>query len=377
MSRYSNYNGCVTTFTIIAILLFSIVSAFESQFIPIIIIISIALILWIENIFVKHKSERKKLAEIAEGRNTINLNNSKLYIVITIIVFGVIASMIFQTSKREYFENKNNEQIEYISTNIQSNNFIDTTEYKATIIETVWLNESLEYCFYKLPQNFILQEEMSNQNIKFYLDSNSNLSFNISFRTIPNGAEYKSIDEISQNITSFANSINDNNKLNFDDFKLINYKTEKLDNLQTIKIEQTSSKISGKNIEMLITNYNVISGISFYNITYAYPKDNYTFKKDFEKIKSSIIFKNMEDSSDNVKDVLSIELGNYKVIENVNVNVYFYDKPDDLYKRKGYLISGEIINVEQIENNFGYINFTNFRGINSKGWIKMEFLEKS
>ena len=376
MSRYNNDNGCVLIYTYIGLIIVSIVMAFKGQFIPIVIIITIILILWFENIYVKHKNERKKLAETVEGRNEIESNNSKLFVVIIIIILGVIISMVFQSNKRQYLENNKNEQIEYIPSNIQSENIIDTTQTSTLKKETVWLNENLQNCNFKLPDNFILQE-WSNENMKFYVDLNSNLSFNFLFGSIPDDAEYKSLDEISQNITSFANSVNENNKLNFDDFKLIDYKIEKLGNLKAIKIEQTSTKVSVKDIEMLVTNYNLISGSTYYNITFAYPKDSLKFKNDFDKIKNSLEFKIMQNNNENSEVSQNIELGNYKVIVNIDEKVYFYNKPDELYKRKGYLTNGDQIYVEEIDNNFGYVNFTNPRGLNSKGWIKMKFLEKN
>jgi hypothetical protein len=71
------------------------------------------------------------------------------------------------------------------------------------------------------------------------------------------------------------------------------------------------------------------------------------------------------------------DIGDYRVTENVDEKIYFYTKPDDLYKRKGYFIGGEIVYVEKIENDFGYINYTNNEGLNSKGWVKMKYLIKN
>jgi uncharacterized membrane protein len=71
------------------------------------------------------------------------------------------------------------------------------------------------------------------------------------------------------------------------------------------------------------------------------------------------------------------DIGDYRVKENVDEKIYFYNKPDDLYKRKGYFIGGEIVYIEKIENDFGYINYTNNVGLNSKGWVKMKYLIKN
>jgi hypothetical protein len=70
-------------------------------------------------------------------------------------------------------------------------------------------------------------------------------------------------------------------------------------------------------------------------------------------------------------------LGYYTVKPNIIDKVYFYDNPDELFKRKGYLIGNEVVFVQEIVNGFGYIDYTNIRGLKSNGWIKMTYLLKS
>lgn len=291
MSRYSNDNGCFTIVTIVGFLLLSIIKAFEGQFIPIIIVISIALIIWFENIYVKHKSERKKLAETPEGRKEIDTNNSKLFIVIIIIVIGVIISMIFQSNKREYFENKKNAEIEYVPSTIQPKIDIDTTEKKIVKEETVWLNKiNFDYNF-KLPENFIQSNDLTNDNFYLYVDKDLYLSLSIASGDIDESNQDKGIEQFADKLPEFAQNFNSNNKKNFDDFKLINYKMSKLGNTNAIKITQSSRKVSGKNIEMKVVSYNLIAKLKYYDITYSYPKDSIKYDSIFKKIEESFEFK--------------------------------------------------------------------------------------
>lgn len=291
MSRYSDDKGCFTIITILGFLLLSIIKAFEGQFIPIIIVISIVLILWIENIYVKHKSERKKLAETPEGRIEIDSNNSKLLIVIIIIAFGVIISIIYQSNKREYFENKRNQQIEYVPSTVQPNIAIDTTESQIVKKETIWLNKiNIDYNF-KLPENFIQNNNLTNDNFKLYVDEDLYLSISIASNDLGADNQDKKIEQFADKLPEFAQNFNSNNRKNFDDFQLIDYEMSKLGNTKAIKITQSSKKVSGKNIEMKVVSYNLIANPKYYDVTYSYPKDSIKYDTMFKKIEKSFEFK--------------------------------------------------------------------------------------
>lgn len=291
MSRYSNDNGCFTIITIVGLILLSIIKAFEGQFIPIIIVISIVIIIWIVSVFNKLKSERKQLAETPEGRNEIDSNNSKMVIVVIIIVIGVIISMIFQSNKREYLENKKNEQIEYIPSTIQPKIYIDTTEKQIVKEKIVWLNKiNIDYNF-KLPENFIQSNDLTNDNFYLYVDKDLYLSLSIASDNIDESNQDMKIEQFEDKLSEFAQNFNSNNKKNFDDFKLIDYKMAKLGNTNAIKITQSSRKVSGKNIEMKVVSYNLIAKPKYYDITYSYPKDSIKYDSIFKKIEESFEFK--------------------------------------------------------------------------------------
>lgn len=54
--------------------------------------------------------------------------------------------------------------------------------------------------------------------------------------------------------------------------------------------------------------------------------------------------------------------------------VYFHNAPDESTRRKAYILTQERVYVEDIQNDFGYVSFTNTRGQTTKGWIKMSDL---
>jgi hypothetical protein len=50
---------------------------------------------------------------------------------------------------------------------------------------------------------------------------------------------------------------------------------------------------------------------------------------------------------------------------------YFHSSPNLANRRKAYLIRGEIGTFTDFENNFGYLRFTNARGVVTEGWISL------
>lgn len=54
--------------------------------------------------------------------------------------------------------------------------------------------------------------------------------------------------------------------------------------------------------------------------------------------------------------------------------IYFHDAPDISTRRQAYIITQETVYVQKIENNFGYVEFTNTQGQTTSGWIEMQYL---
>lgn len=60
----------------------------------------------------------------------------------------------------------------------------------------------------------------------------------------------------------------------------------------------------------------------------------------------------------------------------INERSYFYNEPNEITKRKGYLVKGEMVLPLKIENEFVYIEFTNnSSNRTTKGWILLNTLK--
>jgi len=63
------------------------------------------------------------------------------------------------------------------------------------------------------------------------------------------------------------------------------------------------------------------------------------------------------------------EYSYYIVKPNENGRAYFHTEPDFTTRKNAYFTQNEIVYIQQIENGFGYVEFTNDKGKTSKGWI--------
>lgn len=61
----------------------------------------------------------------------------------------------------------------------------------------------------------------------------------------------------------------------------------------------------------------------------------------------------------------------------VTDKAYFHNEPDQSTKRRGYLVNGERFTGVRIENDFVYTLFTNAKGIETRGWIKITDVKKN
>lgn len=53
---------------------------------------------------------------------------------------------------------------------------------------------------------------------------------------------------------------------------------------------------------------------------------------------------------------------------------YFHNAPDFTTQRKGYLVYGDIVHVQKVQDGFGYVEFTNGKSKMSSGWLEMSAL---
>ena len=126
---------------------------------------------------------------------------------------------------------------------------------------------------------------------------------------------------------------------------------------------------------MKIISYHIILKPYYYKVTFSFPIESPEFSETFEQVNKSFVFQKLNKNTD-VTDSNDNQLGYYKVDSNTIEKVYFYDSPAEIYRRKAYLIGNEVVSVQIIENGFGYVDYTNKRGVKSKGWIKLASLIK-
>lgn len=72
--------------------------------------------------------------------------------------------------------------------------------------------------------------------------------------------------------------------------------------------------------------------------------------------------------------VNEVKTGNYIANGSKDRRIYFHNSPDPATRRDANICTQEAVFVEKIQNDFGYIEFTNSRGQSSYGWVEMKYL---
>lgn len=370
-------DSSVIVMSIIGFIVFIILiigEAFRGNFTPLLVVMGIILLIYI---FIKvtelmqHKTAKDKINEDVNSEGNFNFPR---FILILLLLGFFIGGLFFNKSSSSNVGN----EIVPVEEPVTMPEIIDSAATVAEVPQEIkWNNVDFVNTVFQIPENLVLEESLSSNDSKLYIDYASNVSMSIVADNLPDEMKDKTISDLEGKISILANTINEENKINFDDFKLLNYEMSKLGNSKAIKIEESSKKVSGpKNIDMRIISYHIISKPYYYKVTFSYPQEKPEFLETFERINKSFDFNNSLDK-ENESTINNNELGYYTVNPNSIDKVHFYDNPDERFKRKGYLIGNEVVFVQEIVNGFGYIDYTNIRGLKSKGWIKMSCLLKS
>lgn len=352
----------------------TISKAFEGNFIPLLVVMGIILVIYIYikvSALNRHKIIKDKINVDVNTEGSFNIPR---FILILLLLGFFIGGFFFNTSSSSNVGN----EIVPVEEPIYAPEIIDSAATVAEFPKEIkWINKDFANTIFQIPENLVFQESLSSNNSKLYIDFNSNISMSIVYDLLNDEMSEKTIDDFADNISILANNINEENKRNFDDFKLLNYEMSNLGNSKAIKIEESSKKVSGlKNIDMRIISYHIISKPYYYKVTFSYPQEKPEFLETFEQINKTFDFNNSL-GKENESNANNNELGYYTVNPNSIDKVNFYDNPDERFKRNAYLIGNEVVFVQEIVNGFGYIDYTNSRGLKSKGWIKMSYLLKS
>jgi hypothetical protein len=365
MARNDEGYGLITG---IVLIIYIIYQTFTGNFIPILIVAGIFLVfkifIWWTELTPKNKQEAN------EPKKEINYSS---YLLIFLILGGTFAHIYFKNNHQDSTAESVPSYVYPVPQTV-----VVKSEAKELPKEILWISENSGNSEFSLPENMIFRESLSTSQGKVYIDEKQNLSLTITWNSLDEESKNKTIDDFKNNLKTFAESFNENNRRNFDDFKLEHYEIASFGNVRAIKIQQTSTKVSGKNIEMLVTSYEIIANPYYYDITVSYPKDSIKFINTFEKIDKSFLFKILNnDSQVQTEASINFRSGNYIVSNNESEKIYFYDKPDENFIRKAYLVGGENVYVEKVSDGFGYIEFRNSRGLITKGWIKLKHLSNN
>lgn len=229
-------------------------------------------------------------------------------------------------------EKYNNDSI--YNTSIQSTtNTSETSTSKKIDEKIVWDTKKIGNFTFNLPNNFYLQINLSNYNKKVYICENEALGLTIDIADLPNGYENSAISEMILNLNDFGNSINRDNRQNFDDFRLINTKYSHLGNVESVEVSQSSTKVSGKNVAMIVKNHFVISNPYYCSITFSYPINSISSEGIIKKIETSFSFPEKVEKN-NAIEIEKVDKGNE--MKNKNRPSIFDTKKWILDKFKAY-----------------------------------------
>lgn len=374
MRRYDY--GCWGIIGYVVLIIMIISEAFKGNFTPLLVILGITFIIYAFFKIIKLKQDNKiSKDKIISDVNSESNPSFPRSILILILLGLFLGGFYLNNSSKSNIRN----QIVSVDDSAYRDVVVDTVAIDSDVLHEInWVKNDFMNTTFQVPNNLPLDENLSTDKLKTYINFDLNISMTIVADYLTDEMIDKTIDDFD--ISIVADNINNENKRNFDDFKLLNYEMTNLGNSKAIKIEESSKKVSGlKNIKMIIVSYHVILKPYYYKVTFSYPQENSRSLEIFEQINKTFDFDKISDNANieiNTK-VNNDVLGNYVVTTNLIDKVYLYRIPDDAFKKKAYLVGNEIVFVEKIIDGFGYIEYTNIRGLKSKGWVKMCFLIKS
>jgi hypothetical protein len=221
------------------------------------------------------------------------------------LILGLITIIVIFISTISNIDNNGQ------NTNIDNNEFeVDTTLIDTTVSipekSVFWIEKKYQNFSYSIPENMKLFEDLSNENQQVFVDEDNNIGITISHSILPDGNETETIRSlISNNTREFALDANNEQKINFNDFQLIDYNFDMLGNIESFLVTQSSTELSGKNISMIMKSYFVISSPNYYSISLSYPENSVSKEEIIKKIVDSFKFNSVE--SDNLIEIDTIE----------------------------------------------------------------------
>ncbi|MBP6755620.1 MAG: hypothetical protein KA210_05680, partial [Bacteroidia bacterium] len=243
---------------------------------------------------------------------------------------------------------------------------LDTSEF--------WIQKQYQNFSFSIPESMKMDKTLSNENQQVFIDNDTNIGITISHSLLPEGHENETISSlINGNTYQFALSVNENNKKNFSDFKLLDYDFDTLGNVESFLVTHSSTEVSGKNISMLVRSYFVISSPNYYSIVLSYPENSVNKEEIINKIADSFQFMDL-DGIVSKEDNQVANLDNFYLV--TSSRAYFYSQPNENFKTNTFVIFDDLIYAESEEPDYLYSIYVDKNGNKTKGWLLKSNLKR-
>ena len=285
-------------------------------------------------------------------------------------IWGILITIITLSLIRAFVNSNKEIEIDTTYTDTIAVNTPETIEIKK---EEVWYDESFKNFSFKIPKNLNHVINLSNDNKQVYKNYDNNMGLTIDVGSLPEGYDENStIKSLVNDVNTFGQSVNTQQRKNFNDFKLINSNYDMLGNMESIMVSQTSKNISeNKNVQMMVISQFVVSYPYYFSFTFSYPENSSSGMNTITKVMNSFKFENNQ-KSQNIASDSNIEITNYTVNQN---KAYFYSQPSLEFKRNAYLVFGEVISGSERKNGFVYVDYVNSNVIKTTGWLLISDLD--
>lgn len=297
---------------------------------------------------------------------TVNSKGSNIYFKIGLILIVLFSISIISNFNRR--ENTNNETEELEVDTIS----IDTTA-SLPEISNLWIEKKYQNFSYSIPESMKLDVNQSNENQQVFIDENNDIGITISHSILPQNIENETIRNlINNNNRQYALEIHEENKNKFNDCKLIDYYFDKLGNVESFVVSESYSEFIGKELNMIMKSYFVISAPNYYNIVLSYPENSGLKEEVVKKIADSFQFmdRNVTESEDNQV----ANLDNFYLV--TSSRAYFYSQPNENFKTNTFVIFDDLIYAESEEPDYLYSIYVDKNGNKTKGWLLKSNLKR-
>jgi len=255
------------------------------------------------------QNKTKPAKPVESGQN----NFSK---VIGFIVIAIISIVIKQAIKSN---NSTSTQIPIESVEPYQEQYNIPASLPEEVKVPIWNQFSFFNCTFQIPDNLQVDESSSSESSRLYVDNDTNVAITFNAQRLDDDRMNASVEDYRDNLQSFANTLNENSKRNFDDFKLLNYEISDFGNVKAIKIQQSSTKVSGiKDIEMRITVYYILAAPYLYTININRPEDSTFYQLTLNKVIESFNFENQKITTVEPQDEnLDYDNGDFSILKSI------------------------------------------------------------